>query len=796
MGQLCPREVSTVAEEVYRIEIPIQTVDHTEPALGQAQRKVSKFEQSMRKSEQQLQRINKTKWQLVMSALDRASPVISNISSKAKSLVGGSYRITLRVLDLATTPIRALFNMISSPLGMLGAAGGFGALTVWPLQLAGNMEQAQIGFETMLGSAEKANAFLTKLKKFAAETPFEFPDLRDSAKRLLAFGFAEKQIIPMMSAVGNAASGLGLGADGINRITLALGQIRAKSKVQAGEMLQLTEAGIPAWEFLAKAMGKSTAEVMKMSEQGLIPADKAIQAIIDGMNKKFPNMMAKQSRSLLGLLSTIKDVFSLNIVTSWGEGLRQAIQPRLVKIVDYFTKNEATTKAWEKALESAGRTVGNYVLNKVEEVQKAMSALANDNKFAKGDLWTKASMAWDKIVEEPFNKWWGSGGQKFVADAAEKLGGGIGSLLGGFLSSALGIAAQDANSQKNPFVQAGTTAGKAFYDGFIAAFDTKKVAGKAAEAFVNLQPSPSKSTGGNILGTLFDLWLLSKVTGIGGKMISGVKGVGGVWKWLRGLRGGAAAATTAANVAPVAEAAATAANVAPVAATAETVDILGANGQVLRKVAKAVPEIIPAAVPEVAATTSKVSKVMESLSFLKGGAVEGAMRGFGKLAIPLALAYDTYRIGTTAPGVERAKAIGGAAGGWGGAAAGAAAGAALGSVVPVIGNVAGAVIGGILGGLGGGSLGEWIGGKVAGKPAAAPVPATAGKPPVVVQVQATSSPKYSITTAASPAEVLKIIRDNQNTIADELSDEIGANLALVFGNMPLGLGPLPAPAKP
>lgn len=791
MGRIYSREVSMVAEEVYRIEIPIQTVDHTEPALGQAQQRVSRFEQSMRRSEQQLQRINRTRWQMILYALDRATPVLSSISSKAKSLVSGSYRITLRVLDLATTPIRALFNMMTSPLGMLGAAGGFGALTIWPLQLAGNMEQAKIGFETMLGSAQKATNFINQLKKLAAETPFEFPDLQASAKRLLAFGFAAEKIVPMLKIIGDAASGLGLGAEGMSRITLAIGQMRAKSKISADEMLQLTEAGIPGWQFLADAMHKSTAEVMKLSEKGLIPADKGIQMILDGMAKKFPNMMQKQSRSLLGLLSTIKDVFNLNIVTSWGEGLRQAIQPRMVKIVDYFTKNEATTKAWEKALESAGRTVGNYVLNKVEEVQKAMSDLANDNKFAKGDLWTKASMAWDKIIEEPFNKWWGSGGQKFVADAAEKLGDGIGSLLGGFLSSALGIAAQDANSQKNPFVQAGTTAGKAFYDGFIVAFDTKKVAGKAAEAFTNLQPSPSKSTGGNILGTLFDLWLLSKVTGIGGKMISGVKGVGGAWKWLRGLRGG-----TAANVAPIAEAAATAANAAPVAATAETIDILGANGQVLRKVAKAAPEIIPAAVPEVAATTSKASKVMESLSFLKGGAAEGAMRGFGKVAIPLALAYDTYRIGTAAPGVERAKAIGGAAGGWGGAAAGMAAGAALGSVVPVIGTAAGAIIGGILGSLGGGSLGEWIGGKVAGKPAAVPVPTTAGKPPVVVQVQATSSPKYSITTAASPAEVLKIIRDNQNTIADELSDEIGANLALVFGNMPLGLGPLPAPAKP
>jgi hypothetical protein len=437
-------------------------------------------------------------------------------------------------------------------------------------------------------------------------------------------------------------------------------------------MLQLTEAGIPAWEFLAKAMGKSTAEVMKMSEKGLIPADKAIQAIIDGMNKKFPNMMAKQSRSLLGLLSTIKDVFSLNIVTAWGEGLRQAIQPRLVKIVDYFTKNEATTKAWEKALESAGRTVGNYVLAKVEEVQRAMTELANNKDFEKADTWGKLTMAWDKIVEEPFNRWWASGGQKFVEDAAKKIGGGIGSLLGGAMASALGIAAQDADAQKNPFVKAGTTAGEAFYRGFMSSFDGKKVATKSAEAFMNLEKESLKLAPGgaspgllSFAGGALNMYLLSKLWKYG-------KSAFGAWKWLKSLRGGAAA---------------TAAETAAATATAAA-------------------ETAPAA--------SKASKALEALSFLKGGAAKGAMRGLGKVAIPLALAYDAYNISTAAPGIERAKAIGGTAGGWGGAAAGAAAGAALGTAVPVIGNVAGAVIGGIIGALGGSSLGEWIGGKVAG----------------------------------------------------------------------------------
>lgn len=178
------------------------------------------------------------------------------------------------------------------------------------------MEQNRVAFETMLGSGEKAGAMLQQLSDFAAKTPFEFPDLVNAAKKMMAFGFSAEDVLPTLTAVGDAAAALGLsGQEGIGRILTALGQMRAKGKVSAEEMLQLTEAGVPAWELLAKAMGKSTAEVMKLSQKGLIPADKAIKALVSGMESRFPNMMAKQSQTFAGLMSTLKDNIQITFGT-------------------------------------------------------------------------------------------------------------------------------------------------------------------------------------------------------------------------------------------------------------------------------------------------------------------------------------------------------------------------------------------------------------------------------------------------------------------------------------------------
>ncbi len=235
------------------------------------------------------------------------------------------------------------FAGLTMAAGIAGVAvaAGLGLAAKAGMDFDSKMQQAQISFETMLGSAEKANVLLGKLQKMAAETPFEFPDLQDAAKRMLAFGFSAEQIIPMLKAVGDASAGLGLsGAEGLGRIGLALGQMKAKAKVSADEMLQLTEVGVPAWDILAKAMGKSTAEVMKLSEKGLIPADKAIQILIKGMEERFPNMMQKQSQSFAGLMSTLKDNLNMTFgavmkpVFDW---LTANVLPKAIELTNKFT---------------------------------------------------------------------------------------------------------------------------------------------------------------------------------------------------------------------------------------------------------------------------------------------------------------------------------------------------------------------------------------------------------------------------------------------------------------------------
>lgn len=192
-------------------------------------------------------------------------------------------------------------------LAIAGIGAAIAAAGVKAVEAAGKLQNVQTAFTNMLGSAQKAAAFTKELQGFAAATPFEFNQVTSAAQKFLAFGFTAEQVIPTLTAVGDAAAGVGLGADGIDRVTLALGQMAAKSRIQSDEMLQLTEAGIPAWQMLADKIGKSVPEVMDMVSKGAVDSATGINALVEGMNQKFGGMMEQQSHTIQGTWSTLMD---------------------------------------------------------------------------------------------------------------------------------------------------------------------------------------------------------------------------------------------------------------------------------------------------------------------------------------------------------------------------------------------------------------------------------------------------------------------------------------------------------
>ena len=230
-------------------------------------------------------------------------------------------------------------NAFSVTLGMgmfEALKKGFKSTVSTAISFNSMLQTASIGFATMLGSAEKAQGFLEDMADFAVRTPFEYPDLLEAAKRMLAYGFAADEVLPTLRAVGDAAAALGSGNVGIERITLALGQIQAKGKLSAEEMRQLTEAGVPAWHMLAEAMGTTVPALQDMVSKGLVPGGKAVEMLTNGMTKRFGGMMSSMENTWQGVTSSIKDIWRMTIGTLTSN-LFSGLNSMLIKVRDFLS---------------------------------------------------------------------------------------------------------------------------------------------------------------------------------------------------------------------------------------------------------------------------------------------------------------------------------------------------------------------------------------------------------------------------------------------------------------------------
>lgn len=253
------------------------------------------------------------------------------------------------------------FNFLSRALivgGVYAAVTGLKELGKFGFQAAAQLEQTKIAFVGLFGNTELADDFTKKLQNFANVTPFEFEGLATASQRLLAIGMTGDEALKTLKTVGNAAAAVGADQTSINRVITALAQIQAKGKLSAEEINQVGEA-LPnldrkaVIEELAKTFGKTTAEIQKLQQKGMIPAEAGVQALLTTL-QKVPGAMGamdRQALTLQGRLSTFKDTIKNNF--------SNALQDSLPFVGEALTQMTTTIST---QLDTLAPAIGNAVV--------------------------------------------------------------------------------------------------------------------------------------------------------------------------------------------------------------------------------------------------------------------------------------------------------------------------------------------------------------------------------------------------------------------------------------------------
>lgn len=195
---------------------------------------------------------------------------------------------------------------------MTGAvAAGVGLVAKLGLESAAKFEQYQIAFTTLLKDEKKAAEAIKNIQEDAAKTPFELAPLVAANQRLISAGINAQDARKDIINLGNAISATGGGGAELERLSTNLQQIKAVGKASALDIKQFAFAGINVYQLLADSTGKSVEQVreMEVSYQDLSKAFEKASA----KGGLFEGAMQKQSKSLNGMLSTLKDTVMLGL---------------------------------------------------------------------------------------------------------------------------------------------------------------------------------------------------------------------------------------------------------------------------------------------------------------------------------------------------------------------------------------------------------------------------------------------------------------------------------------------------
>lgn len=264
--------------------------------------------------------------------LDRISGGLDRVNKKMDALKEHS--------DKAKKGLSGLENMsdrLKQSLMGLGLAFSMKGLVAEVANVRGQFQKLEVAFNTMLGSADKADALMAQLVRTAAITPFDLEGVAQGAKQLLAYGMEAENVNETLTRLGDIAAGLSMP---LNDLVYLYGTTMAQGRLYTQDLNQFTGRGIPMIEELAKVFGVAESKVKDLVEAGRVgfPEVQKVIENLTGEGSKFGGLMEEQSKTITGQISNIEDAIAsmFNDMGKQSEGVINTTLSGVTYMVEHY----------------------------------------------------------------------------------------------------------------------------------------------------------------------------------------------------------------------------------------------------------------------------------------------------------------------------------------------------------------------------------------------------------------------------------------------------------------------------
>lgn len=249
----------------------------------------------------------------------RQFQTLSSTSSNASQHMGSMSRVAGGLRNT----LGGLPGIIAAVAGSMAVVGGYN----WLIESNAQMEQYQNTLTTVLGSQKKAVDTLAWANKFAAQTPFEIPQIVEATTVMSSYGMNAQKTL---GVVGDMASVMGKDL---------MQAVEAVADAQTGELERLKEFGITKKmiEEQANLMGK-----LPFDKKGSVRDQLALNDTIFAIMKdRFAGGMAVQAQSFKGMISNVQD-FVATFGRTLGKPLFDVFKAQLTDVLAFLNKLSET----------------------------------------------------------------------------------------------------------------------------------------------------------------------------------------------------------------------------------------------------------------------------------------------------------------------------------------------------------------------------------------------------------------------------------------------------------------------
>lgn len=230
----------------------------------------------------------------------------------------------------------------------LGAISNF---TKQIYEVRGQYELLERSLGILIDDMRKGSEMFNELNQMALKSPFTLMELATGAKQLLAYNFAEEEVVDTTRRLADISAALGVPME---RLVYNLGQIKAQTVLTARDARDFANAGLAIVPMLAqlyteqKRFGDeivTTAQVFDMMSKKMVSYSDVMQVInkVTDEGGKFFDFQAKQADTL--------KVKMANLTLAWNNMLNEIGEENQKALTLPVTALKALFENWSKVYE-------------------------------------------------------------------------------------------------------------------------------------------------------------------------------------------------------------------------------------------------------------------------------------------------------------------------------------------------------------------------------------------------------------------------------------------------------------